>query len=156
MDHTELQKNHRYFAADAFNACWQLIDLPERTETEGHEMVRCAETSFWHWMQVDNRTKENESIGLWQLARVYSLVGKAETSHTYARSCLETARSNDLGPFHESYALEAIARAFQVEGKHQECQSTLDEAWALTPQITDSKSRDLVESDLRTITTSPN
>lgn len=114
-------------------------------------MIRLAESSYWHWLQVTDRTAENESIGLWQLARVYALTGEGATALEYACLCLAIARDNDLGAFHIGYALEGTARAYQVQKMEKECEATLEEAWALVSKIADFGSRELLEADLQGI-----
>ena len=72
LSDTDQQAAHRLFAAQAFNACWNLIDLPARTPEQDREMRRLAEVSFHHWRAFHGHTATNLSIGLWQLARVYT------------------------------------------------------------------------------------
>lgn len=149
MNHADLQKAHRHFAVEAFNTCWQLIDQTERSDQEQRTMIRLAESSYWHWMLVEDHTAENQSVGLWLLARVYTLAGDAETAVNYALTCLETAREHQLGPFHIGYALEASARAYQAQSKETQYREALEEAWTIAGRINDTDSRELLEADLR-------
>ncbi|MEX0331256.1 MAG: hypothetical protein AB3N64_07520 [Puniceicoccaceae bacterium] len=149
MSDQDLQIYHRKLAVSTFNACWKLIDLPERTTEEALEMIRLAEVSYWHWMAYDDHTSENEGIGLWQLSRVYALAGQAETSMHYALRYAALAQEAKLGPFHEGYASEAKARACAVAGDSASAEKAMGEARTLLRQIQDKESRDMLEADLR-------
>jgi hypothetical protein len=148
LDDAGLEPFHRRCAVGTFNACWKLIDLPRRTDQEDREMVRLAEVSYWHWLQVEGRTPENEGIGLWQLARVYALAGEASTAMAYAKAYLGLAREKSLGAFHEGYAQEALARALMAAGEMDQARDALAEARHLLDSIGDARSRKLLEADL--------
>jgi hypothetical protein len=151
MDADQLQQAHRHFAAEAFNACWELIGLPKRTPGEDREMIRRAEASFWHWQHVEERKPENDAIGCWQLARVYALASHAEPALEYARLGIEAAEQAELGPFYEAYAWESAARAFAVAGLAGRCADALRRAAALAGQVEDAADRKLLDDDLATI-----
>ena len=117
-------------------------------------MIRLAEVSFWHWMQFEEHTAENEAIGLWQLARVYALAGESETALGFAIHYQQVALDHELGPFHESYAFEALARAYEASGDSAEKEAALVKAWDLARKIKESESRKMVEADLKTLASS--
>ncbi len=83
---------HRHFAAACFNRAWDYLDLPQRNEKQVEEMLHAAHASFWHWLHVPEQTPVNMSIGLWQLARVYAVAGRADDARRWARRCLERGR----------------------------------------------------------------
>ncbi|MEX0326790.1 MAG: hypothetical protein AB3N33_11955 [Puniceicoccaceae bacterium] len=149
MSNQDLQTYHRKFAVTAFNDCWKLIDLPQRTPEETRAMIRLAEVSYWHWMAFKEHTAENEGIGLWQLSRVYALAGQPGTSLTYALEYAELTRQAQLGAFHEGYAWEAQARACMVAGDAVAAEKALGEAETSLARITDKESRDMLDADLR-------
>src|SRR5688572_12315447 len=92
LNETDQQTAHRLFAAQAFNACWNLIDKPKRTREENIEMRRLAEVSFYHWSAFEGHTDTNLSIGYWQLARVYTLCGEHQQGLEYAALCAELSQ----------------------------------------------------------------
>ena len=79
-DSFDQQTAHRRFAALCFNEAWNLIDKAERTAEDDRQLVRLVHASHWHWTQIDGATAENFSIGYWQAARVYALLGEAENA----------------------------------------------------------------------------
>lgn len=151
MDQDELQTAHRHFAIDAFNRCWELIDKADRDAADDREMLRRAEVSFWHWMQVDARTAENEGIGLWLLARVHTLASSPATALVHGETYLALAKGKELGAFHEGYAHEAIARAQFAGGAQEKAAAALDTARACLERIEDQESRELLEADLKAL-----
>jgi len=54
---------HKYFAAQCFNAAWDLIEKPDRTPEEDEQMIQLTQTSNWHWTQRDDYTRKYASIG---------------------------------------------------------------------------------------------
>jgi len=144
----EQQEFHKNIASEGFNKCWHYIDMATRTVAEDEEMRRMAEVSFWHWMQVDGHTKENESVGYWQLARVYAISSRYHMASYYADKCIEVSEGNELAPFYIGYGYEAKARAFALSGRLEEAREALDEAYEFTDIITDPESKELIIADL--------
>ena len=151
LSDTDQQAAHRLFAAQAFNACWNLIDLPARTPEQDREMRRLAEVSFHHWRAFHGHTATNLSIGLWQLARVYTLSGLLPQALDYAAQCLEVSQHGGIEPFYLAYAYEALARAQSAAGQLDASREATAHAEALIPQITDPDSVHQLRDDLMTI-----
>ena len=47
----ELPAAHKYFAAQCFNAAWDLIEKSDRSPEEDEQMIQLTQTSNWHWTQ---------------------------------------------------------------------------------------------------------
>jgi hypothetical protein len=139
---------HRHFAMSCFNRAWDYLDLPRRDPGQVDEMLHAAHASFWHWLQVPERTPTNLSIGLWQLARVHAVAGRADEARHWARQCLEVSESEALEPFYRAYAHEAAARAELTAGSDATARSHLAAARALLPAISDLEDRDRLARDL--------
>lgn len=77
---------HRYFSAFCFNSAWDLMDKSARTAQEDEQMLLRAWASLYHWMMRPDCAAQNRSVSLWQISRVYSLLGDARNSLTYAES----------------------------------------------------------------------
>lgn len=151
LNQADQQAAHRLFAAQAFNACWNLIDKPGRTPTEDAEMRRLAEVSFHHWKAFDGHTDTNLSIGAWQLARVYVISGLAQQGLEYAAQCLEISQTGDVEPFYLAYAHEAMARARAALGQFEASRQSTHHAEALIPLISDPESVHQLREDLMSI-----
>jgi hypothetical protein len=79
-------------------------------------MLSAAHASLWHWQQRPECTNQNRSIGYWQLARVYALLGAADVSMQFAQRCLDVSCDPPLPPLFVGYAYEALARAAKLKG----------------------------------------
>ena len=150
-DELDTQKAHRYFAAEAFNECWKLIDKPQRDAEDIEQMLRLAETSAWHWQQFEGHTAENLSIAYWQLARVYAIADHAGRAVQYAERCVAVTEAGELGPFCLGYGFEALARAQQIAGIDGEWPSTLELGYMAADKVSDEASREQLLADLATV-----
>ena len=151
MDNTTIQKGHRYFAAEAFNRCWELIRLESRTAEQDREMIRRAEVSFWHWQAYEDRTPTNDAIGYWQLARVYTLAQAPEIAIEYALSGLEIVRTHQLDSFYAGYAWESLARAYSVANRMDDCYESIKEARIAADLVTAPDHQSALIADIDTI-----
>ena len=112
----QIQEGHRLFAAQAFNAVWDLL-LADRSGEDDDTMVDLARTSYWHWTQSEGETDRQLATGCWQLARVYAVLGDTERARRYGERSLRLAEASpSLGAFNVAYAHEALARAAAVDG----------------------------------------
>ena len=144
----DLAAAHRWFSAKCFNRAWDYIDKKQRTSEEDEEMIRLSLASAWHWTQRPDCTNINRSVGLWQNARVYALVGQVENARRYAKLCLAISKSQDVPPFYLGYAYEALARAEKMAGNRQLANELVAEARQLAAQVTEKEERDLLLADL--------
>jgi tetratricopeptide (TPR) repeat protein len=144
----EKQEFHRSVAVDCFNKSWSYIEKENRTDSEDEEMRRLAEVSFWHWMQVADHTEENESVGYWQLARVYTISGRYMLANYYANKCIEISETGNVGPFYLGFGYEARARAYLLAGRVEPAREALDKAYEFSDQVPDPEWKDHLVKDL--------
>ena len=144
-------QSHKNYSAACFNRVWDLLDLESRTDAERDEMVECAHASLWHWMQREDGTPTNLSVGLWQISRVYATVGNAAMAKEYALRCEKASREGKVEPFFLAYALEARARAEAMGGNRKAADKLADEARKLAEKIDDEGGREALLADLDTI-----
>lgn len=140
---------HRYFAAAAFNQCWDLIDRNDRAPEQNEQMLLLSLASLWHWTQRADCTAQNRSIGYWQVSRVYSLLGQGDNARRYGELCLNV--SGGEPPFYLGYAYEALARAAMVAGDRVAMTGHLEDARKHAAAVADADSRAALEKDLETI-----
>ena len=140
---------HRFFSAHCFNRAWDLIRRAERTDVECEQMLGLSQASLWHWTQRADCTPKNLSIGHWQLARVYALLGQGDNAMRSARTCLQ--HSESTSPFFIAYAHEALARAAMVSGDDAATSRHLTAARHFSAQVTSDKERVLLEADLQSL-----
>jgi tetratricopeptide (TPR) repeat protein len=147
----DLEKAHRHFSADCYNQAWEYIDKPARTPEEDERMLMLSMASFWHWTQRPDCTAGNLSIGYWQLARVYTLLGRLEPARHYCHRCLEESQKEGTLPFHKGYAYEALARAEQAAGDTNKVKEFLALAREVSETMTDPDDKMQLLADLATI-----
>jgi hypothetical protein len=145
------QAAHRYFSARCFNQAWDLIDKEDRTPQEDEEMLRLSFASHWHWSQRDDYWAEKASIGYWQVARIYALLGQADNARRYGRLSLEASQEEGVGPFFRGYACEALARAEALAGDLAKAEEYLSVARNAAAEVREAEDRDLLLADLATI-----
>ena len=147
----EPQNAHRFFSAGCFNKTWDLLEKAQRSPEEGEQMLLLSLASLWHWTQRNDVRPQNLSIGYWQVSRVYAVLGQAQNALWFAERGL--AVSENLPPFFQAYAHEALSRAAALAGDTE--RATLERAAAegILSQITDPEEREALEKDLATLPT---
>src|SRR5579872_350316 len=99
----------RRLGIDLFNFVWTLMEKPQRTQEEDDTMIHATHASRYHWGLVG--APANLARGEWQVARVYTLLGRTEPALYHARRCLEICEQHGIGDFDIAFAHEALARA---------------------------------------------
>ncbi len=145
----DVSAGHRHFAAHCFNRAWELLDKPNRSGDDDIRLIATAQASLWHWLEREDRTPRSLSIGYWQLARVYAVVGKPAEAYCYAQLCLE--QSEQEPAFYLGYAYEALARAAKVAGDDEQAAAYLVKAADYARQFAEDDDRAALEADLKTL-----
>jgi DNA-binding transcriptional MerR regulator len=144
-------ETHRRLGKELFNHVWTLLETPDRTPEQVDEMIHAAHASRYHW-GAGGGTLAHLARGEWQVARVYSTLGRGEPALWHARRCLELARAAVEAGVADDWdvpaALEGLARAHAVAGMHAEAEVTRAQAQAALGGIGDPEDRELIEQDL--------
>ena len=130
---------HKHFSASCFNEVWGYLDNNDRTVEETEKMVECAHASLYHWLQRDDVTQDNKSIGYWQLSRVYATIENGVQALQYGLKALAAADKDK--PFMVGYGHEAVARAAKVSGDGALAQKHLDLARTAAADISEKGDR---------------
>lgn len=113
-----LKEAHKKFAIDGFNLVWSLLGNKDRTKEDDDKMVHAAHASRFHWGEIG--TPVEFERGEWQISRVYSVLGRAESALFHAKRCLEICTENNIEDFDIAFAHEAMARANAALGNKLE------------------------------------
>jgi len=144
---------HRALGKALYNHVWSLLEVPERTAEQVDEMLYAVHASAYHWTKGGG-TLANRARSEWQIARVYSTLGRGEPAVWHARRCLELAEAAvDAGVADDwdvPSALEGLARAQAVSGDRAAAEATRARARAALEGIADPEDRELIEQDLAT------
>ncbi|MCJ8009172.1 hypothetical protein ACFFF5_20540 [Lederbergia wuyishanensis] len=143
--------SHKQLAASCFNKVWDYLDKEVLSPEEKEEMIHLCHSSFWHWTQVEDHTRQNISIGYWQLSRVYAVVGQGESALFYAKRCITVGTSANLNPFYIGYGYEAAARAFSTLKQFEQCKEMMKQAHDYVEKIVDNENKQLLLNDLNSI-----
>lgn len=141
---------HRRIAVDLFNGTWALIDKAARTPEEVDKMIHMAHASRLHW-ELAGGTPTNLAVGEWQIARVYSVLGRAEPALHHARRCLEINTQAGASGFFLGSAHEGMTRAFQVTGDLEAAREHYRIASEICAALPDKEDQQVLESDLGSI-----
>lgn len=103
-------------AIAAHEACWRLLEKPERTADQDRAMIRAAHESLSHWQMIG--TVIEEQRGNWLVARVYIALGAVEPALEYGRRTMEITVGNHdaIADFDRAFAEELVARAWALAG----------------------------------------
>jgi hypothetical protein len=142
---------HRRLGVELFNHVWTLLEKPERTRGEDDEMVHAAHASAYHWRQVG--TPANFARSEWQCSRVYAVLGRAEPALWHARRCLELVETHpdEMEPWDEPFAHEALARAYGVAGDAEAANRHAERARAGADSIDGDEDREHLLAALATL-----
>jgi DNA-binding transcriptional MerR regulator len=146
-------ETHRRLGRELYNHTWTLIEKGDRTPAETDEMLHATHASAWHWSKGGG-TLANAARGEWQIARVYSTLGRGEPALWHARRCLELAEAAANAGVADDWdvaaALEGLARAQAIAGDRDAAEGTRARAREALDAIADPEDRQLVEQDLET------
>jgi len=142
-------KTHREFGVELFNYVWDMLDKPQRTQEEDDTMLNAAHASRYHWENAG--TTLNIARGEWQIARVYSVLQRAEPALHHARRCLEICLENNFGDFDLAFAYEALARASDINGDEAKRDRYVDQAIEAGKAIAEEDDKSYFMSELKTI-----
>ncbi len=73
-------------AVAAYNRCWELLDIPDRTSEQDGELLTAAFTSRERWTVVGD--PQSSIIAEWMVSRAAAATGKPDVSIQYARRAL--------------------------------------------------------------------
>jgi tetratricopeptide (TPR) repeat protein len=144
----DLQSAHRYFSAQCFNQTWELIKKPDRTPEDDEAMISLSHASHYHWTQREDYNPTNRSIALWQLAHIYTLLGRLDQARIYTNLCMQASREEGVEAVFEGYAYEALARLEKLAGNNEQAQQYLASALAQAEKTEDEEDRQMLLNDL--------
>lgn len=142
--------DHRQLGVDLFNRTWTFLDKEKRTADEDDAMIHAAYASRYHWSVASEEAK-HQARGEWQLARVFSVIGRGEPAVYHAERCLEWCGRGDVEDWDVAFAYEALARAQGVAGNTDEAERFKLEARAAGDEIADAEDREHFDKDYATL-----
>jgi DNA-binding transcriptional MerR regulator len=142
-------QQHRELGKDLFNHVWTLMEKEDRTADDDALMVHEAHASLYHWLC--GGAPVNSARGEWQVSRVYCVLRRPEPARYHAQRVLQLCQRHGLADWDLAFAYEALARAESVAGDLAAAAAYVTQARAIP--IAEPEDRELLDSDLATITT---
>ena len=129
------------------NETWSLLERTDRSPEDDERLVHLAHASCYHWMLAG--TPLNHQRGEWLIARVYIVLGHAESAIRHATRCMElTEAHRDLmKDFDFAYANEGCARANALAGNIDIAVKHKAEARKLGDAIADAEDKSIFDGD---------
>lgn len=143
-----LEEAHLRFAKQSHGETWEMLGKERRSQEDNLRMIRAAQTSLYHWLQVG--TVLNEQRGEWLLARVYNVLGMVDLALLHAERCLRLTEANpeQMQDFDLAFAYEGIARAYALGGNPVEAKKYLQLAQVAGEAIVDPEDKEIFMGDL--------
>ena len=139
----------RKMAAETFNFAWSLIEKPDRTPDDDERMVHAAHASRFLWQEVGDAG--NWAVGEWQVAHVYTLLGRTAEALHHAALALQTCEHHGVHDWQRAFAYEALARAHAHAGNAAERDRYLVLADAAGREIAEADDREHFFKQLATV-----
>ena len=143
-------EDHKKLGIELFNATWDLIDQPDRTEAEAFTMIHAAHASAYHWLMAGGSVL-NQARSQWQISRVYAILGMGESALKHGQRSLDLCLANNVGDFDLAFGYEAAARAFAVLGNDSAKAENKSAALAACQAIAKTEDRIYAEGEINSI-----
>lgn len=145
------QKQNKKIGKYLFNHVWDLMEKNRRTSEEDAEMIRDVHAMSFHWGEAG--TPGNLAVSEWQIARVYSIFGMAESAIYHAKKSLSIVKAGGEGfeDFHLPSTYEGLARAYAVSGEEKTARRYLALAKRLATKIKDPEDKKTIMKQIATV-----
>jgi hypothetical protein len=129
-------------AARLYNACWMLLELPERTGEDDADLLTAAFASRHHWREVGSL--EQWIIADWMVSRAAATIGDGWLAVHFAARAHEATGSPGTADWLVASTAEGLARAHLANGDAEAGATWRTTAERLAAQIEDEESRDII------------
>ena len=135
------------FAKSLNTQVWELLQQPQRTQTEDELMVHAAHASCYHWLRSGSNLHHQRAE--WLLAHVYTVLNTPDLALRHATRCFELTRefSDLMKDFDYAYAFEALARANALAGNRSEALKYIALAEKASVEIRDKEDLRIFSED---------
>jgi hypothetical protein len=144
------RSGHRELAVSTYNAAWELLDSPDRTEDEDDRALTLAFTSRHHWAEAGGGDQEL-AIGDWFIGHVAAHLGLAGVAQRFSRRALDRVEGAGIGGWLLASVYEGMARAAACAGDTEGRTRFTERAEAALATIEDPEEREVIEEQLHSI-----
>ena len=110
----EIDRFHRYFAIEANNRAWTLVEKADRSQDENRELLRVAGVSQWHWEAVGTEVHKARASML--MAEVYAQRGYGDAATRAGRTFAANVDGRDAPGWEVAFKHAILAHAASARG----------------------------------------
>jgi hypothetical protein len=105
---------HKRFAVSCNNRGWELVENPQRTPSELHEMLHAAHAAAWHWARVGTALHEARANML--LGMAHALASDGDLALRYARLAFNYFNEHEAPTWEQAFVHATLAAAAHAGG----------------------------------------
>jgi hypothetical protein len=139
----------RATAVAAYNRCWDLLDVEDRTPDQDAALLSAAFASRYHW--VEEGGDEQLVVADWMVSRAAAAVGEGGLAVAFALRALAGAAAGTYPAWLRASVQEGAARAYAAAGVAGRRAEHLALARAALEQEPDPENRQVIEDQLATV-----
>ena len=130
---------HKRFAVSCNNRGWELVEQPQRSPSEIHEMLHAAHAAAWHWARVG--TALNEARADMLLGMAHALASDGDLALRYARLAFNYFNEHEAATWEQAFVHATLAAAAHAGGERELHVEHYAEAARLGDSIADAEDR---------------
>lgn len=139
----DLAKWQKWFAVACNNRAWQLVEEPQRTPGEVHEMLHAAHAAAWHWARAG--TALNEARANMLLGMAHALAGDGSLGLRYATLAFNYFNEHEAPEWEQAFVHAALAAAARAAGSLDLYREHYAEAARIAGTIADRADREVFD-----------
>ena len=142
--------DHRELAVETYNAAWDLLDSPTRTDEEEDRALTLAFASRYHWGEAEGEA-EQLAVGDWFIGHVAAHLGLAGLAQRFSQRALDRVEAAAIDGWLRASVYEGMARAAVCARNEADRAQYTALADAALAEIEDPEEREVIEDQLRSI-----
>ncbi|MGE3955760.1 MAG: hypothetical protein AB7H96_03505 [Vicinamibacterales bacterium] len=145
----EIAKWQKWFAVACNNRAWALVEQPDRSPGEVHELLHTAHAAAWHWGRVGTPLQEARAHML--LGMAHALVGEGTLGLRYAMLAFNYFNEHEAPDWEQAFAHATLAAAARSAGNASLHAEHYAEADRLGQAIADPEDREIFLKSFRNV-----
>lgn len=132
---------HRWFAIEANNGAWDLVEKTERTAADTDRMLHLAHAAAWHWQAVGQPVNHLRALTL--LTTAYVAAKLAEPAIRFGEQSTKMLAHVDSAatPFDQACVHGSLAAAYHLAKQPAAASRCYDAAAAIVAKFDDAEDR---------------
>jgi hypothetical protein len=139
----DISQAHRWFAVEANNQSWSLLEAATRSAADIEEMIDAAHTAAWHWRRVGSALNELRAQTL--LTTAYCVAARGESAVRHAEKLLKLSEpaGSEQTEFDRACAHGAASLAFRIALRPKEAAEQYALASEAAKQLTEREEKEV-------------